>query len=577
MSSSLFGVDNIINANVKGTLVPQSFIGTAGQTVFPITNFTYVVGTNSLQVYVNGSLQTSGRDYTETSNNSFTLSQGVFAGDFVDIIGFPEIDLTAVPPGTIILGGTYTLSNYLSDLYVNVKSAPWYCKGNGVTDDTAAWNAVAEFARINNKVLYMPAGVYVGTQFVYGTQSVVGQSSAPLGIVGEGWGTLFLSKSGSTVTLLAAKGIGGSLWRGFQLDGNGNNITLVDTSYGVVAPSLHNKFEYIRAGNSVLSSANGSLWNATNNNDCDFYHIVVVGSNPSVADQICLNLTASGGSNNLNDVYCANGYLKLGVQNGKITGGWVFGIMFAAGAVNNVNIVGTQFFENFTLKTHLVSESFSSFQSVGALTLQACWFIATGIVTKIADLNVYSRVLFDGCNIPASAAVNLLGPNTRSDSFAPVLVQLNGGQSSSSLTLNDVGSVIVEARQFNNTTTGHNFDKNWAGTSNLSVAGATTAGTATYSSRVCSYIRQGNIVHYAARLTWTTATGTGQLLITGFPFTNSIEGIASFGYTGTTFITGVYARIAGSQLSIFNVTGTAVAVPAAGDIIITGSYVAVAS
>lgn len=98
MTASLFGTSSNVNVNVAGSLVPQAFVGTATQVLFNITAFTYTPGTNSLLVFINGQRQISGRDFVESSNSSFTLVEGVVAGDFVDIIGFPLTTLTQVLP-----------------------------------------------------------------------------------------------------------------------------------------------------------------------------------------------------------------------------------------------------------------------------------------------------------------------------------------------------------------------------------------------------------------------------------------------------------------------------------------------
>lgn len=105
MATSLFGVGDVLEANNGGTIVPQSFIGTAGQTVFVLTNFVYVPGTNSIEVFINGSRQTS-RDFTELSSTSFALIEGVQTGDFVDVKGIPAFTPTAVTAGVV----TYTNS-----------------------------------------------------------------------------------------------------------------------------------------------------------------------------------------------------------------------------------------------------------------------------------------------------------------------------------------------------------------------------------------------------------------------------------------------------------------------------------
>ena len=62
----------------------QVFTATAGQTVFILTEFPYLIGVNQLMVYVTGIKQIIGVNYTETSTNSFTLTSGVVAGTKVE-------------------------------------------------------------------------------------------------------------------------------------------------------------------------------------------------------------------------------------------------------------------------------------------------------------------------------------------------------------------------------------------------------------------------------------------------------------------------------------------------------------
>lgn len=55
------------------------------------------------------------------------------------------------------------------------------------------------------------------------------------------------------------------------------------------------------------------------------------------------------------------------------------------------------------------------------------------------------------------------------------------------------------------------------------VAGSTTAGTGTYTSQVGTYVKTGNLVMIAGRVTYNSHTGTGNLTITGAPFTSKNE------------------------------------------------------
>jgi hypothetical protein len=55
------------------------------------------------------------------------------------------------------------------------------------------------------------------------------------------------------------------------------------------------------------------------------------------------------------------------------------------------------------------------------------------------------------------------------------------------------------------------------------VVGTTTAGTGTYSSQVGHYTRMGNMVTFTLQLVWSAHTGTGNLRVSGLPFTSLDE------------------------------------------------------
>jgi hypothetical protein len=62
------------------------------------------------------------------------------------------------------------------------------------------------------------------------------------------------------------------------------------------------------------------------------------------------------------------------------------------------------------------------------------------------------------------------------------------------------------------------------GTFNPNVIGTSTAGTVTYGDRSGKYTKIGNKVFYTVYVTWTSGTGTGNLQITGLPFTSANNG-----------------------------------------------------
>ena len=59
------------------------------------------------------------------------------------------------------------------------------------------------------------------------------------------------------------------------------------------------------------------------------------------------------------------------------------------------------------------------------------------------------------------------------------------------------------------------------GTWTPTITGSTSAGTATYATRVGRYTKIGNIVQYECYISYSSGTGTGDLRVTGLPFTSS--------------------------------------------------------
>jgi len=82
VSAWLNDVNNFVyQGKQRGTVT-----ATSGQTVFT-TPFTYTVGVNNLNVYINGVRQVLGSSYTETSSTSITFSEGVPVNATVEFVG----------------------------------------------------------------------------------------------------------------------------------------------------------------------------------------------------------------------------------------------------------------------------------------------------------------------------------------------------------------------------------------------------------------------------------------------------------------------------------------------------------
>ena len=151
---------NYIAGSTASTTLEQSFTATQGQTVFTLTNFDYAPGTNNLAVFVNGSKQVSGTNYTETNVNTVTFTTGLNVGDVVEFLSN-----LSVAAGTIYAtdinyneGATGAVTRTLeSKLQESVSVKDFGAIGDGTTDDTAA----IQNALSSGNNIYFPQGTYI--------------------------------------------------------------------------------------------------------------------------------------------------------------------------------------------------------------------------------------------------------------------------------------------------------------------------------------------------------------------------------------------------------------------------------
>ena len=192
---------NFIAGSAVQTTEEQSFIATQGQTVFTLTSFDYAPGTNNLAVFVNGSKQVYGINYSETSVNTVTFNSGLNAGDVVEFLVGASIasgtlyatDIRYTPgPNSLLPSGTVeTALNNLSDKtfganYVGynqggtgsanitvtsklqeiVSVKDFGAKGDGTTNDTVAFQNFSNYINsVGGGTYLIPPGNYiVGSQ-----------------------------------------------------------------------------------------------------------------------------------------------------------------------------------------------------------------------------------------------------------------------------------------------------------------------------------------------------------------------------------------------------------------------------
>lgn len=192
--------DNIsgINANyITFTAYDYVATATAGQTVFTLP-LIYVPNTNNLAVYVNGIKQIVSVNYTETNTNTITFLAGLNINDIVEFSTATPVAANATDAANVSYteGSTNAVTtNVQSKLRESVSVMDFGAVGDGITDDTAAFNAAIATGK---KVIvpipsvgYLVNGItVVDNMVIEGEKS--GVSLGPLLIVSTTNGCAFL-------------------------------------------------------------------------------------------------------------------------------------------------------------------------------------------------------------------------------------------------------------------------------------------------------------------------------------------------------------------------------------------------
>jgi hypothetical protein len=441
--------------------------------------------------------------------------------------------------------------------------------GDGETDDYNAVQSCLNAIETSNSYLNLTKMFAVNDTVYFGDQSISG-SISPAGIIGYGWSTGLKAITGCNGTVLQAWSVGHKKFENFYINGNNIAVTCFDSSWkGGLGPSLQNRYINIRCEN-----ASGTIWIATDNNDCVLDQCVCVGSDNVNHDQIGIDLSAPGGLVWIRDCIWSYSYLKFKSQNGRIENSWGHGILFGSTCLNYISLDGCYIYGNKTLNACLASESFNSQQSIRSLICNSTQFISVSPsdVDVYFDLNLYSIFELNGCQFIGTAS-NMFSNTTRSDSYAAVRVRFNGGSMpGSTLTINELSGFEIETYGFMDDDTGYAvpiFESLFIPV----VRGKNITGVGTYTSQSGVYRIIGNLVEFEVAISWTLHTGTGQLEIIGFPFTQIGQTSVIIGYTGNTFGTEIVTiNLNGNIASIWKWNGDPFDIVGIGNLALSGVY-----
>ena len=460
--------------------------------------------------------------------------------------------------------------------------------GDGTTDDTTAINAAFSYATSNSKTVYAPAGTYIVTNLLFGNQNVSSQSTAPAGLIGDGINTIFKAKSGTSGVVFKAWSIAGVILKNFLIDCNSQTgITSgIDTSWKPgIGPDLQNYFSYVWVQNYPSSVSAG--WMNRNGNQVTFDHCIV--RIPTSGNPVAWDCDGSGGQIYMRDCSSIGGILNVTAQNFLLENCTFQGVrMSTTQTGDNIGeFIDCYLYGSSTLNSCVsVSSPATSGHYTTGLAFRGTLFTPTVNGQSILDIGLVGTVLFDNAIVETNYNWSVFGSNCKNwagSGNSKIVYRgffING---TGTPTLNTVSGFDQLKYGFNNK--GVITDVNTNGTYSPVVQGASTVGTATYSQQSGTWMKVGNQVTVWTRITWTGATGTGQLQITlpsALPPAND-NFSASVGFVGSTFTgTGVGSAIGFSIASSGVVVWTGISastgntvtlnVPASGDLIFSISY-----
>lgn len=485
--------------------------------------------------------------------------------------------------------------------------------GDGVVDDTAAIQAGIDYLEsLNGGVLYFPQGTYR-------TTSTLTSNNHGVMLKGEGEGNYFGTLSAVTLTTPATT---------IKYEGFGTaaiHFTCTAGTYKKVGGGVEAIF--INCGSGTGSATYGIL--VTSRDKLTVRNVLIFNATAAAVRTECFpGLLASAVSGYdvqnclFENVSSAAETVNITTKGLQLTGGQGNGGV-GQGNTSFNTFINTRWFSAPTEPAVEIgntdNNTFVALRANGGgsespITVGAIEFLSreqTG--TGAARFNniygceavggVIARAATDGTT--SSFNNNIYGYNISNGGQAPVIQSGSGGSDNASLTCFyydraympfDLAMPLDGVLNFDNTsaslpdarTVAYSrlglYEHGNLASGTVTIQGTTSAGTATYGVAAGSYTRVGRMVFVQMTITWTAHTGTGDIRITGLPFTvviasnrlNMLNVIASnLAYTAGNYLAAGTESNTKSML-LYQVSAAAavsgVPIDAAATLYISGTY-----
>lgn len=512
--------------------------------------------------------------------------------------------------GTIIQATGITTGRWLLQ-YSDVINVRWFgAKGDHATDDTAAIQAAINAVGTNlagGYIVYLPPGVYLTTStLTVGARRITIRGAGPQG--SNATAILKLGANASSDYINAATNIVDTFsLEHIQLQGDGtvgagNGVTLGNGSTFVADCRITNCW-FNQLPNACLNMVNVGGYHI---NNCGFeqsvYGIYIpTGTISSKGNNVIENNRFFGLTTGIfvgfsqHDTIVANHFDNCGAAN-DISGAIV--LSTNADEIRGTSIAANNFRANYN--DVLCTGAADRANHLG-VTVNS----VIGNHSDFAQRHFFYSAATDGMaiignyiNDPGQQTTNTFAAIDLESSTANCTVMSNVVQYAAGVTPayglklgSGTSATVIGENQFAAQSGAINFaggsftylTSGIEGTFTPTVYGASTAGTTTYTKQIGTYQRNGQWVHFALRVAWSAASGTGTMRIGGLPFnaintTNLLQAV-TVGYaavgSGDTTSLNAYIPFAGDFVVVNKYaagTSTALDVEATGDLVLQGSY-----
>lgn len=488
-----------INSNfIAYSSVEETATATAGQTVFDLT-INYIVGANSLAVFVNGSNQIVNVNYLETDENTVTFLTGLNVGDVVKFSTATPVATNAMDAANV----SYTpagIQAITTNVQAKLRETVSVLDFGAILDDssaatrtlntTALTNALA-YANTNGSGVYIPAGTLWIDSGITLSGCIYGDPTVRGGSIIKGDGDLF------TVSYAQI--------RDLTIANDATRGKLFSSSGGAVGRTWFFNCELGKSTYHIYATNSACVdWKIEN---CRF-------SDASIVSRYYTSVWAYTEINS----YTWQGAIGLKIENGNLSTAAIYGSTFeiltdsaivyasntAAGEMNSFLISGTHFEANGSVTNNADIEiNITGATRARCLTVENCaFFLPTATQTQRINItasgggSTSSHTLI-GCQVHGTVT---LVNNTSS------VTVLNCDLSSSSFGASIKTPLLA-------TTATSTFESGTYTAVDGTVAGLTL--TTNYG----SYQRVGDLVTVMATITYPTTADTTATITGGLPYT----------------------------------------------------------